>query len=428
MRTPAEQQKQRKGFLFDVFMTLSGQLFVMLIALMLNKLMSMRLGPESFTGYTLITKSGGILAYIVLVSLGISLPRYIPMFRAQGNEKRESATFFASLAILVSASLFMAVATIIFRLPLCKVFFGRYDVGSLFACFLFALKSAFTAYLYALLRADGKFIRYSACQIIIDASCLAISFAVSGSTNIVVAMSAVGLLFSSALILQEYWRAYKGRFQLSDIKFEIGTLLKYGVPRIPGEIILFSFTSVPLMILNNKFGAFHTAGFTISLGIISAATPLFSYVGLVLLPYASEALARKEYSELNHRLFGLILLFLFLSICMVVAIRLLDTFVITLLYSSEYLQFVNTAHLIMPAIIPMSLYLLLRNPLDALAEFPINTVNLAIAFCVLTVGVTSSSSDGATAFSFVAGYFILGFLSVASFIFVMHRRKAESNG
>ena len=73
----------------------------MLIALMLNKLMSMRLGPESFTEYTLITKAGGILAYIVLVSLGISLPRYIPMFRAQGNEKRESATFFASIIILV---------------------------------------------------------------------------------------------------------------------------------------------------------------------------------------------------------------------------------------------------------------------------------------------------------------------------------------
>lgn len=425
MKGSEEQQKQGKGFLFDVLTTLSGQLFVMLIALMLNKLMSMRLGPESFTEYTLITKAGGILAYIILVSLGISLPRYIPMFRAQGNEKRESATFFASIIILVSASLLMALIAIVFRRPLCMGFFGRYDSGPLFACFLFALKSAFTAYLYALLRADGEFIRYSACQIVIDASCLASSFAFSSSTYIVVAMSAVGLLFSFALILQEYWRAYKDRFDSSDIKIEIGTLLKYGIPRIPGEIILFSFTSIPLMILNSKIGAFHTAGFTISLGIISAATPLFSYVGLVLLPYASEALAKKEYGELNRRLFGLILLFLFLSICMVVAIRLLDTFVITLLYSTDYLQFVNTVHLLMPAIIPMSLYLLLRNPLDALAEFPINTVNLAIAFFVLIVGVMSSSSANATAFSFVAGYFILGFLSVAAFIFVMHRRKAE---
>lgn len=420
--------RKSNSFLSDVLTTLSGQLFVMLIALLLNKVMSMRLGPGSFTMYTLVTKSGGILAYVVLVSLGIALPRYIPMYRAQGDTKREVATFFASIAVLVVASLLMAVVVFVFRQPLCEGFFGSYNGGYLIACFLFALKSAFTAYLYALLRADGKFVKYSVCQIAIDTSCFASSFAFSDPTLIVVAMSSVGLALSLALIFQEYWQLYKGKLDAADAKNETATLLRYGIPRIPGEIILFSFTSVPLMILNGRIGAFDTAGFTVSLGIISAATPLFSYVGLVLLPHASEALARREYDKLNRKLLGLGLLFLALSACMVAAIGLLDSFVITLLYSSEYLQFADIVHLIMPAIVPMSLYLLLRNPLDALAEFPINTVNLAIAFCVLLAGIMASPSNEAIAWSFVAGYTALGCLSAATYIYVMHRRKAECNG
>lgn len=420
--------RKRGGFLFDIFTTLFGQLFVMFIALLLNKVMSIRLGPEAFTMYALVTKSGGILAYVVLVSLGIALPRYIPMYRAQGDTKREAAAFFASMIVLAVASLLMTVAVFVFRRPLSNGFFGSYNGGHLLACYLFALKSAFTAYLYALLRADGRFIRYSACQIVIDMSCLASSFAFSDSTRIIVAMSSVGLVLSLAFIFQEYWRVYRGRLDVSHAKNEIATLLRYGVPRIPGEVILFSFTSVPLMILNSRIGAFDTAGFTVSLGIVSAATPLFSYVGLVLLPHASEALARREYDKLNRKLLGLGLLFLALGACMVVAIDFLDTFVISLLYSVEYLQFAEIVHLITPAIIPMSLYLLLRNPLDALTEFPINTVNLAIAFCALLAGIMASLSNEAIACSFVVGYVTLGCLSVVAFIYVMHRRKAECNG
>ena len=419
--------KVHGGFFFDVLVTLSGQVFVMLIALLLNKAMSTRLGPEGFTGYSLITKTGAIFAYIILVSMGIALPRYIPLYRAQGDREREAGVFFASIAILAVASFIMALITYLFRIPLCTLIWGNYCSLNLLACYFFALKSAYTAYLYALMRADGKFLLYSLAQIAIDGTCLALSLLFFDAIKIIFVMSFMGLLLSIAMILFEYRKIYRGRFVLEDGKREIGVLLKYGIPRIPGEILLFSFTSVPLMLLNQKIGAFETAGFTISLGIISAATPLFSYVGLVLLPHASEALAKKEYVKLNRRIAGLILLFLILSICMAAAIFLFGSIVIRILYSGEYLRFIETVHMIIPSIIPMSMYLLLRNPLDALSELPINTGNLAVSFFVLIVAINWSSSIEASAFAFLAGYTILGVLSVISFLFIINKRKAENN-
>jgi O-antigen/teichoic acid export membrane protein len=160
-----------------------------------------------------------------------------------------------------------------------------------------------------------------------------------------------------------------------------------------------------------KFGLHETAAFATALTLNATVTPLFQFVGMVLLPYVSKNLVEGNVKDIKQKVKKLRLVYLGIGMLSVVIMYIFTEFIISLLFSKEYSQFAPIVRITYLSVIPYSLYLLLRNPIDAISKIPFNTLNLAIGSSLLMGGVILSPSTYAAAIAFPVSYLVLGILS-----------------
>ena len=80
----------KTSFKKDVIITIIGQLIVLLITFIVNKIVSVQLGTEGYTEFSIAKRSAGVISYVMLMGLGIAVPRFIPQAKAEKNELLKS--------------------------------------------------------------------------------------------------------------------------------------------------------------------------------------------------------------------------------------------------------------------------------------------------------------------------------------------------
>lgn len=416
--------KLSTGFGKDVFITTCGQIVIVFITFLNNKIISSRFGPATYTEYSLIHKTASVVAYIMILSMGIVLPKYLSIYREQGKKEKEKYCYISALLMVGITSIVITIFCVCQRKVFSNVVFGDvFYVRDVFPTMLLAVEMAVTTLLYAYYRGVDKFFKYSVSQIIV-ASIGAIIIILSYNMITMVYLRSILLSgIATALliyILKQYLK--EGDVLVSEVKTEAKKLLIAGGPRIPGEVILFSFTTVPLILINSKIGLEEAAAYSISFGILSAASPLFRYIGLALLPYASREISKGNIQGINRKLWYLGLLYFAISIIGIIAVLLIPELFIRILYSNEYVKFAPIVRIIVFSLLPNSMYMLLRNPIDAASDFPINTLNLGLAFIVMCGGIFLSQTSEEFAWSIFGGYAVLGIVSIISWI-VLERKE-----
>lgn len=420
---------KKSDFLMDIGITTGGQMIVMILTFLLNKVISMRLGPTQYMEYSLIHKTAGVITYVMILSLGIAIPRYIAIYRSKKELNKEFICLTASFCLVLLSTTIIFFLCLIFKDDFAKLIFGRETKYELYVIptLMLALQMGLTTLLYSYYRGSDRFFMYSVSQCVVSVGLLLISIIVNRLIPMVYIMSIIGVIFS----ILSFWRIWKNyrikgcTIEKKTLKAEIKTLARYSIPRVPGEFVLFSFTTVPLIIINQKIGPEQAVAFSVSLGIISAISPFFRYIGMVLLPYASKSIAKDSFKDLDRKMKYLSILYTGVSLLGIIFVLIFTKFVIVILYSSEYVQYVETVRIMIFSLLPNAIYLLLRNPIDALIKFPINTVNLIISFLVMNLIIYFSDSIAMYAFSFFIAYTILGILSWGSWT-VLKRRNLNS--
>ena len=71
----------------DVVWTFIIQMMIMLCSFVITKLLSNRLDMDEFGQYNLIKRSIQVLSFMMLAGVGITLPRYIPLYQTGRHEK-----------------------------------------------------------------------------------------------------------------------------------------------------------------------------------------------------------------------------------------------------------------------------------------------------------------------------------------------------
>ena len=112
---------------------------------------------------------------------------------------------------------------------------------------------------------------------------------------------------------------------------------------------------------------------------------------------------------------------------MIAFVYLFPKFVIKVLYSDEYFEAIPLMKIIILAILPNALYLLFRNPLDAISKFPYNTICLIMGFVVMVVLMLRSTTILQCAIAFIIGYAVLGVLSMGAWFLsvILKKRKIK---
>ena len=425
-----------KKFTIDVIYTFAGQICVMLVLFGMNKYLSMVFQPELYTIYNIAYKSSGVLAMASVFCLGIAVPRYIALYVAQGKKERSAG--------LVQAAFFMMMVLICLLIGLYaflpvnwgQLIFNTNEYDTLLGgIIIYGIGLSLTIFMFNFYRGIEDYKKYNGSQIIVQLFTFCISLSCSYDISLMMMVWGLGLSAFASIGLgiiykQEYNRSIYNVFagKKSDIGTNVFELLKFCLPRVPGEILLFSLSVIPLVILNEKLGTMATGGFVVALMINGAVTPLYGLTGTVLLPYVSRLLGETgSVASASSKINKLIFIYGISSLLIIAGVAVFANTVLWILFDSTYIVYADQVRLLIITVLPNSIYLLLRNPLDAASVVPFNTINLIVAFVILIGFLELGQTSVEYIMGFIAAYTYLGISSWGCWLYCKNR-VSQHNG
>lgn len=419
----------------DFIITVLGQVIVVVITFLVNKILSNYVSTDEFGIYNIAKRLSDVVTYIVLLAMGIAVPKYLAEYKAKSDEGNVYLFWMSSLFLVLAASIIVGLVVFFARVPIMKWMFGVYGYEKFaLAAIIYAVGCAFSTLIYSYCRGVGFYYKYSFIQIGIQIIFFVVVLIFSSDAfYILLVTGLVYVLASLGAVIAYVCKNRKLAHQLKSPKLyvkPVKELLIYGLPRVPGEFVLFAYNLVPLVIISNKFDLTQSAYFSASLSVNTTITAAFGFIGVILLPAVSSAIATRKFDKVDKNITFLAILYVIVSALGILFIYFCGEWVIKILYSDEYVPAVSMLVVTSVAILPRAMFLLFRNPIDAVAKVPFNTINLAISFVVTCVGMALANSIQLCAWVYVIGYCVLAVLSLTTWLFcrirVIKKIKAET--
>lgn len=377
------------------------------------------LGVEGYGHYSIIKKSASVLSFVMLSGMGIALPRYLSTSIAQKDLKKSKSTILSSGLVVLIVSLIVITICIWMKNEMGDLIVGSNDTQLYFSAIIYAISITFSSLLFAYYRGINAFIWFSVSQITVQLIIAFTSIFFGHSLflilNIWAITTLVYVLFSLIIETQKN-RLFKNnpitwKYNLLP---QLVVLFKYGLPRLVGDFLLFSFGAFPLIFISQKIGISSSSYFAVGLMLVSIVTPLFSFSGMVLLPYISSSIAENKFIQANKLIGKLTILHIVFSLIAILFLWFGIDIFIKLFFSKEFLPSMDISKILIISILPESIYLLLRNPIDAVSTIPYNTFNLLISFIALVLLFYFSTSLEQCVLSYLAISILKAFLSFFS--------------
>lgn len=410
----------------DVIWTFSIQILVMLCSFAINKLLANRLSIDDFGQYNVIKRSVQVLSFIMLAGVGIALPRYIPLYRNSQPPRRIMPLLVASMIYIIGVSTAAGLIVMLFSARMQDIIIGQNDnQGLLLIALAYAFVFALSQYVLAYYRGIGNFRWYNGANLGIQLACIVplILLPVLTTTSVFASWLIMALLFVGFYLGRELWNK---RHSLStpDASFRdsLRTIIKYSSGRMVADFFQFSLSAFPLVYISNTQGLQATAYFAVGITFVSIITPFFSFMGIILLPYVSQAIARHEMAAANRLITRLSLIYAATAISIILVLGLFTEFLTRLLFASDYVVTVPLTRIMILAILPQAAYMLYRNTIDAVSVIPFNAIVLGLCIAAMTAGFMLSGSTTHYACVYLAVSTLQGLLSWLIWQFL--RKKA----
>lgn len=419
---------KQNSFIHDIGITTLGQIVLMLLAFGINKIICLNLSVSDFAVYNIIKRAASVITYAMLMAMGIAVPKYLAMAKAEEDKEKFSKYFIVSVEIVVVMSSIIALLVCIARLPVARLIFSE-DASAylslVFPMAIYAAGCALTTYVYSYYRAVGAFVKYSVSQMAMQTFMLLSCIVLGADLLAIIYVWGIGSCIYSVVSVIIFLKRDCDRDSVRDRKalrpFR-RELIEYGLPRVPGEVFLFAYNLVPLLIITDKFGLVESSFFSAATGINSTITSLFSFVGVVLLPEVSKSIVNHQLKNVNKKINILLGLYIGLALLAIGCVECFPKLVVHVMYQSEYEAAIPMIRVVVISIVPNALYLLYRNPLDAISKFPYNTVCLGISFGVMVVAMLVAKTLVVCEFVYVLSYLCLGVFSWLVWQITLRRR------
>lgn len=410
----------------DVIWTFSIQILIMLCSFAINKLLANRLSVDDFGQYNVIKRSVQVLSFIMLAGVSIALPRYIPLYRSGQPPRRIAPLLMASIIYIIGVSLAVCLIVMLFSARMQDIIIGQNDnQGLLFIALAYAFILALSQYVLAYYRGTGNFRWYNGANLGIQLACIVplVLLPVLTTTNVFSSWLIITLLFVGSYLGRELWnKRHSLSTPYASFRSSLRTIIKYSSGRMVADFFQFSLSAFPLVYISNTQGLQATAYFSVGITFVSMITPFFSFMGIILLPYVSQAIARHEMAAASRLITRLSLIYTATAIGIILVLGLFTEFLTSLLFASDYVVTVPLTRIMILAILPQAAYMLYRNTVDAVSVIPFNAIILGLCIAAMTAGFMLSSSTAHYAYVYLSVSTLQGILSWLIWRFL--RKKA----
>jgi O-antigen/teichoic acid export membrane protein len=394
--------------LTEIMVTISG--------ILLLKFAASLLGPTGFGEYALSRRAVGLLYLPLVMGLGVAAPRYIAIARA-GAMSEFSEGAFATATLTVGLLPAFAVVLLLNLAPsLASIaLFGTTTLAPLVPPATIALAGiALHSMVYAVYRGRSEMGFANTMQLINLGLVPLTAFRVSQHTAAAV-LTTTGIAWlavSGIALLHVLYRERKDWRGLATMKQHLGVLLRFGLPRVPGEFALVGLFAIPSLLAVRSQGVIAAGQFSAALSILTTAAGAFAPVGLVILPRASAQAAIGDMAGLRRLVLRILGLGILLATIGVVVGELLIPPFVTWYFGAAFVPAIPIFRTALLGAIPYAVYILMRSILDALDVKAVNSRNLIISLGVVVILCLVNRSIIWTSWSIVASLLVLGLLTL----------------
>ena len=420
------KDKLNSGMGKDVVWTFSLQITIMLCSFVITKLLASRLSIDDFGQYNVIKRSVQVLSFVMLAGVGIALPRYIPIYRNSKPPRRIAPLLGAALIYIIGVSLVVFLVCMVFSSQMRDIIIGQSgNMGLLLVALAYAFALAMAQYAYAYYRGVGNFKWYNGAQLGVQLSIVLPLIFLPELTvkGVFVSWLMLTTLLVAFYIGRELWLFSRRNDTFASdtpLTSHLNTIIKYSSGRLLADFFLFSLSAFPLIYISNAQGLQSTAYYSVGITFVTMVTPLFSFMGIILLPYVSECIAKGEIKAANRLINRLTLLYLGASLLITLILYIFTSFLTYLLFAGSYVVATDLTRIMILAILPQAIYLLFRNPIDAIAVIPYNTIIIGVCLVVMVVSFAFSTTITQFAWAYLGVSVLQGLLSWLTWLTVKH--------
>lgn len=422
------KEKINSGIGKDVIWTFVLQIAIMLCSFCINKILASRLSIDDFGQYNVIKRSVQVISLVMLAGVGIALPRYIPLYRNSNPPQRIAPLLSAALIYIIGVSIVVFLISFCFSTFLQNVIIGENDnLCLLFVALTYAFMLTLAQYAFAYYRGTNQFKWYNGSQLAMQLLIMLPLLLLPSLSikNVFVSWMLITSLLAVYLLWKETHRYFIQNKALPfnfHVRSHLITITKYSSGRLAADFFQFSISAFPLVYISNVLGLQPTAYFSVGITLVSMVTPLYSFIGIILLPYVSEAMAKHKQESANHCISHLTLFYIVSSLVITTLMYLLIRYLILIFFAEEYAVTADVSRIMIFAILPQALFLLYRNAIDAVSNIPFNAITLSICFAAIILSFHFCTSLMQFAYAYLAVSCLQGVLSFITWRIIKNNR------
>lgn len=351
-----------------------------LLGMVLSFRLAAEQGKDSLDLYVIARRTVAFLFPAVLMGAMVGLTRFVAM---SGSPAAARRYLFGALSWVLPLGALVILAGWIFAAPLAWLLFDdRASAPLVPPIALMVVGVALHGVAYGYLRGRGAIVLANALQLMVLAIGPCAAFlAFAGMERALWVTGAVWALAPLASLLPDLFAADTGPIGRARAE-----LLRYGLPRVPGDIALGALLTVPgyVALRTHGIGISGEVGFGATLLNIAAA--VFSPVALLMLPSASAQLARGAHGALADGVGRASRLILLASVALVAGFELLSAPLLRIYLGPSGDAYLGMSRIIFIGALPFAYFNGMRSLLDAYFRTPRNGINLLRSFGILLVG------------------------------------------
>ncbi len=363
------------------------EMIVTLMGVFLLKLAASMLGPVGFGEYALGRRVVSLLYLPLIMGLGVATPRYIAIARAALVKKYSESSF--ALATFTAGFLPMLIVVLLVNVApaeASRIIFGSTNLAHLIPPASLAL-AGITVHgmVYAIHRGRSEMGFANTLQLINLAVVPLCAFLLGkkSAADILGLTGIASLAVSLGAMLHLLYRErsdWGGTITVAD---HLRVLLRFGLPRVPGEFALVGLFALPALIAVRTEGVVLAGQFSAAMSVLSIASGSFAPVSLVLLPRASAQAAAGDIVGLRHLVIRILTGGALAATVGVLVGELLIPPFIRWYFGPAFVPAIPLFRACLLGAIPYAIHVLMRSILDALEVRPINARNLIVSLAVL---------------------------------------------
>ncbi len=334
-------------------------------------------GSHELDLYVVVRRTVSFAYPLVLIGAVVGLTRFVALAHDEAGRRR---FLRGAISWVLPFALLLWLVAFVFPSGTSWMIFGS-EEGAMLMPALGAMTFGLCmhAVSYSYLRGAGYIHAAKALQLITLALGPCVAFVLFADLRAVLWFTAMVWIAAPVLAMLPFFPGGAGASK------ERVELLRFGLPRVPGDLAFAALLTVPVYMAARTYGLDVAGQVGFGATLLNMVSALFSPVALMLLPTSAAQLARGDHSGLSQRIQRLSTAIIALGVLITIGFELVSRPLLLLYLGETGEQHVLMCRLVFIAAVPFAYFIGLRSVLDAYYHTPRNGINLIVAFLILLV-------------------------------------------